>query len=199
MPLDNLVFWVFAPVSVASAIAMLTRRNAVHAALFLIVNFFTIAVMYLLLDAPFLFAVQIIVYAGAIMVLFLFVIMLLGVDRHEAPGERLFGMRTMAGILAAGFVLEMFFALRAGIGFATRAPAGFEKVNAPANTQALAKVLFTRYFFPFEVTSVLLIIAAIAAMVLANRKARAITQAELDAHENAQARSAAAPSEALAP
>ena len=96
MPLDNVIFWVFAPISVASAIVMLTRRNAVHAALFLIVNFFTIAVMYLLLDAPFLFAVQIIVYAGAIMVLFLFVIMLLGVDRTEAPGERLFGMRTMA-------------------------------------------------------------------------------------------------------
>ena len=183
MPLDNVIFWVFAPISVASAIVMLTRRNAVHAALFLIVNFFTIAVMYLLLDAPFLFAVQIIVYAGAIMVLFLFVIMLLGVDRTEAPGERLFGMRTMAGILAAGFIVEFFFALRAGIGFATRAPAGFETVNDPANTQALAKVLFTQYFFPFEVTSVLLIIAAIAAMVLANRKARAITQAELEARE----------------
>ena len=83
MPLDNVVFWVFAPISIASAIGMLVMRNAVHAALFLIVNFFTIAVMYLLLDAPFLFAVQIIVYAGAIMVLFLFVIMLLGVDRGD--------------------------------------------------------------------------------------------------------------------
>jgi NADH-quinone oxidoreductase subunit J len=183
VPLDNIVFWVFAPISVASAIAMLTRRNAVHAALFLIVNFFTIAVMYLLLDAPFLFAVQIIVYAGAIMVLFLFVIMLLGVDRMEARGERLFGMRTTAALLGVGFVLEVFFALRAGIGFATRAPAGFDVVNAPANTQALAKVLFSRYFFPFEVTSVLLIIAAIAAMVLASRKAPAITQAEIEARE----------------
>src|SRR5204862_212486 len=79
-PLDNVVFWVFAPISVASAIGMLLVRNAVHAALFLIVNFFCLAVFYLLLDAPFLFAVQIVVYAGAIMVLFLFVIMLLGVD-----------------------------------------------------------------------------------------------------------------------
>ena len=198
MPLDNVIFWVFAPISVASAIAMLTRRNAVHAALFLIVNFFTIAVMYLLLDAPFLFAVQIIVYAGAIMVLFLFVIMLLGVDRTEASGERLFGMRTMAGVLVAAFILEIFFALRAGIGFATRAPGGFEAVNAPANTQALAKVLFSQYFFPFEVTSVLLIIAAIAAMVLANRRVRAVTQAELEAHQAAVA-DEGVPTEVLAP
>ena len=89
MPLDNVVFWVFAPIAVAAAIAMLLMRNAVHAALLLVVNFFCIAVMYLLLDAPFLFAVQIIVYAGAIMVLFLFVIMLLGVDRGEDLRERL--------------------------------------------------------------------------------------------------------------
>ncbi|MFI5392446.1 MAG: NADH-quinone oxidoreductase subunit J, partial [Myxococcota bacterium] len=102
MPLDNIVFWVFAPVSVASAIAMLVMRNAVHAALFLIVNFFTIAVMYLLLDAPFLFAVQIIVYAGAIMVLFLFVIMLLGIDRGDDVHEPLIGQRPLAVILAVG-------------------------------------------------------------------------------------------------
>jgi len=181
VPLDNVVFWVFAPISVASAIAMLTRRNAVHAALFLVVNFFTIAVMYLILDAPFLFAVQIIVYAGAIMVLFLFVIMLLGVDRSERAGERLFGQRTIAAVLGAGFVLELFFALRAGIGFAATAPANFDATaNVGGNPAALAKVLFTRYFFPFEVTSLLLIVAAIAAMVLAGRRARAVTQAELE-------------------
>jgi NADH-quinone oxidoreductase subunit J len=181
VPLDNVVFWVFAPISVASAIAMLVMRNAVHAALFLIVNFFTIAVMYLLLDAPFLFAVQIIVYAGAIMVLFLFVIMLLGVDRGDDVRERLWGQRWVAIALAVGFVLEVGFAIRAAIGLSTRAPAGFDAVNAGGNTQALAKVLFRDYFFPFEVTSVLLIVAAIAAMVLAQRKARAITQAEIDA------------------
>jgi NADH-quinone oxidoreductase subunit J len=182
VPLDNVVFWVFAPVSVASAIGMLVMRNAVHAALFLIVNFFTIAVMYLLLDAPFLFAVQIIVYAGAIMVLFLFVIMLLGIDRGDDVHEPLIGQRPLAVILAVGFVLEIGFALRAGIGFATRAPDGFDAVNQGGNAQALATVLFRDYFFPFEVTSVLLIIAAVAAMVLAQRKSRAITQAEIEAH-----------------
>jgi NADH-quinone oxidoreductase subunit J len=178
VPLDNLVFWVFAPIAVASGIAMLMQRNAVHAALLLIVNFFCIAVFYLLLDAPFLFAVQIVVYAGAIMVLFLFVIMLLGVDRGDTLKERLVGQRPAAIALGVAFALEVFFAVRAGVGFATKAPAGFDVVNAGGNTRALAEVLFRDYFFPFEVTSVLLIIAAIAAMVLAQRKAKAITQAE---------------------
>ncbi|HEY5861428.1 MAG TPA: NADH-quinone oxidoreductase subunit J, partial [Actinomycetota bacterium] len=126
MPLDNIVFWVFAPISVASAIGMVVMRNAVHAALFLVVNFFTIAVMYLLLDAPFLFAVQIIVYTGAIMVLFLFVVMLLGVERGEPKHEPLIGQRAIAVILAVGIITEIGVAVRAGIGFATRAPDGFD-------------------------------------------------------------------------
>ncbi len=188
MPLDNIVFWVFAPVAVGSAIAMLLMRNAVHAALLLIVNFFCLSVMYLLLDAPFLFAVQIIVYAGAIMVLFLFVIMLLGVDADEDLRERLVAQRPVAIALGLAVVAEIFFAVRAGIGLSTRVPDTFDQVNAGGNTQALAKVLFTKYFFPFEVTSVLLIVAAIATMVLAQRKTRAVTQAELEAitaHEEA--------------
>jgi NADH-quinone oxidoreductase subunit J len=188
VPLDNVVFWVFAPISVASAIGMLVMRNAVHAALFLIVNFFCLAVMFLLLDAPFLFAVQIIVYAGAIMVLFLFVIMLLGVEGNAGGRERLLGQRALAVTLAAAFMVELFVALRAGIGFGTLAPSGFDKINEPGNTQALAAVLFRDYFFPFEVTSILLIVAAIAAMVLAQRKASAVTQAEIDAAAKGRAR-----------
>ena len=187
MPLDNVVFWVFAPIAVASGIAMLVQRNAIHAALLLIVNFFCIAVFYLLLGAPFLFAVQVIVYAGAIMVLFLFVIMLLGVDRGEDLTERLIAQRPVAIALGLAVVVEVAVAVRAGVGFATKAPAGFD-ANAGGNTQALARVLFTRYFFPFEVTSVLLIVAAIAAMVLAQRRSQAVTQAEIDAvtaHEEA--------------
>jgi NADH-quinone oxidoreductase subunit J len=180
MPLDNVVFWVFAPIAVASALGMLLMRNAVHAALFLIVNFFCIAVMYLLLDAPFLFAVQIIVYAGAIMVLFLFVIMLLGVDQGVNVRERLRAQRPLAILLAVGFVVELFVALRAGVGFATKAPDGFDKLNQPGNAEAVARVLFRDYFFPFEVTSILLIVAAIASMVLAQRKARSVTEAELE-------------------
>ena len=180
MHADLILFWVFAPISVASGIWMLLMRNAVHAALFLIVNFFCLAIFYLILGAPFLFAVQIIVYAGAIMVLFLFVIMLLGVDRTEDLRERRLPFQRPAAILlGVAFVAEVFFAVRAGIGFSRHVPGGFALVNRGGNVQALARVLFTRYFFPFEVTSILLIIAAIAAMILAQRKAPAITQAEI--------------------
>ena len=181
MPLDDVVFWVFAPISLGSAIGMLFQRNAVHAALFLIVNFFTIAVFFLILGAPFLFAVQIIVYAGAIMVLFLFVIMLLGVDREETLIEQLRGQRPLAIVLGLGIAVELFFAIRAGVGFATRGPENFDEVanrGLVGNAEALSRVLFRDYFFPFEVTSILLIIAAIAVMVLASRRARAITRAE---------------------
>jgi NADH-quinone oxidoreductase subunit J len=176
---DQIVFWVFAPISIGSAIAMLFQRNAVHAALFLIVNFFTLAVFFLVLGAPFLFAVQIIVYAGAIMVLFLFVIMLLGVDRDESLAERLKGQRPLAILLGVGLLAELVFAIRAGVGFAAKGPVDFDAaVNRGGNAQALARVLFRDYFLPFEVTSVLLIVAAIAAMVLAQRRARARTEAE---------------------
>ena len=183
MPLDNVVFWVFAPISIAAAVGMLVMRNVIHAALFLVVNFGCIAVMYLLLDAPFLFAVQIIVYAGAIMVLFLFVIMLLGVDRSDVRTERLFLQRPLAIVLAVAFLAEITVAIRAAVGFSTLAPEGFDELQANGNAQAVAEVLFRDYFFPFEVTSILLIVAAIAAMVLAQRKVRAVSQAELEAAE----------------
>jgi len=179
VPLDDVVFWVFAPIAVAAAVGMIVTRSVVYAALFLVVNFGCIAVMYLVLDAAFLFAVQIIVYAGAIMVLFLFVIMLLGVDRIDVRSERLWLQRPIAIVLAVGFVLEVATALRAGIGFATHAPEGFDLLQPAGNAQAVAEVLFRDYFFPFEATSILLIVAAIAAMVLAQRKVRAVTQAEL--------------------
>jgi NADH-quinone oxidoreductase subunit J len=179
VPLDQIVFWVFAPISVGSAIAMLLQRNAVHAALFLVVNLFTIAVFYLVLGASFLFAVQIIVYAGAIMVLFLFVIMLLGVDRDESLLERLKGQRVIGITLGVGIALELIVAIRAGIGFATRAPADFDQVaNQGGNAEALSRVLFRDYFFPFEVTSILLIVAAIAVVVLASRQRRSITRSQ---------------------
>ncbi len=171
MAVDWLLFWIFAPISVASAFLMVLQRNAVHSALFLVVNFFTIAVFYLVLGSPFLFVVQIVVYAGAIMVLFLFVIMLLGVDRRESLTERIRGHRPISILLGVGVLAEIAAAVHAGVGLSAKTPHGFDTaVNAGGNPQALARVLFTSYFFPFEVTSVLLIVAAIAAMVLAHRK-----------------------------
>jgi NADH-quinone oxidoreductase subunit J len=165
---DWYVFWVMAPISILSAGAMVLARSAVHAALLLIVNFFTLAVFFLILGSPFLFVVQIIVYAGAIMVLFLFVIMLLGVDRAVPLTERIKGQRWVALVLAIGVAVELAFAVRFGVGFARgKLP---PLPNQGGNVRALAGVLFNSYFFPFEVTSVLLIVAAIGAMLHGTRR-----------------------------
>jgi NADH-quinone oxidoreductase subunit J len=167
---DLILFWVFAPIAVAAALAMLFARNAVHSALFLIVNFFCLAVFFLVLGSPFLFAVQIIVYAGAIMVLFLFVIMLLGVASEESLTERMKAQRPLAILLGTGLAAEVFFAVRLGVGISTHAAGTFAAVNQGGNVRALARLLFNAYFFPFEATSVLLIVATVAAMVLAGKR-----------------------------
>src|SRR6266540_2740079 len=134
---------------------MVLARNAVHAALLLIVNFFTLALFFLILGSPFLFVVQIIVYAGAIMVLFLFVIMLLGVDSSVPLTERIKGQRLLALLLGAGLVAEVVAAVWVGVGFTRERLPDFAAVNRGGNVQALANVLFNQFFFPFEVTSVL--------------------------------------------
>jgi NADH-quinone oxidoreductase subunit J len=167
---DWVVFWIAAPLSVFSGAAMVLSKNAVHSALWLILNFFTLAVFFLVLGSPFLFVVQIIVYAGAIMVLFLFVLMLLGVDRTLPLTERIKGQRLFAAVLGIGLIVGLFVAVGVGVGFARETLPDFDTVNAGGNVQALAKVLFNQYFFPFEVTSVLLIVAAIGAMVHGRRR-----------------------------
>src|SRR5262245_10166962 len=157
---------------------MVLQRNAVHAALFLVVNFFTIAVFYLILGASFLFAVQIIVYAGAIMVLLLFVIMLLGVERVESFLERLKCQCVLTIAPGAGIAVELIVAIRPAIGFATTGAANFDAIaNRGPNAEAHSRVLFRQYFSPFKVTSVLLIVTGIAVVVLASQKRRAITPA----------------------
>ncbi|TMK85676.1 MAG: NADH-quinone oxidoreductase subunit J [Actinobacteria bacterium] len=166
---DWYAFWLIAPISILSAGAMVLARNAVHAALLLIVNFFTLAVFFLILGSSFLFVVQIIVYAGAIMVLFLFVIMLLGVDRPVPLTERIRGQRWIATVLGLALVLEIGLAVRLGLGLSTGKVPDFSRVNAGGNVRALARVLFNSYFFPFEVTSILLTVAAIGAMLHGRR------------------------------
>jgi NADH-quinone oxidoreductase subunit J len=170
--MDLVVFWVVAPVSVGAAVLMLLQRNAVYSALLLVVNQFTLAVFFALLGAHFLAAVQVIVYAGAIMVLFLFVIMFLGVDRQEALVEPIQGQRFLAISLGLLLVAAVGVAVAAGVGL-ERAPPG----TFPAerhNVEAIGRALFTDFMFPFEVTSILLIVAAIAAMVMARRRARGL-------------------------
>jgi NADH-quinone oxidoreductase subunit J len=160
-------FWILAPIMVVAALGILFVRKAVHGALLLAVVMIGLALLYLTLQAPFLFAVQIIVYTGAILMLFLFVLMLVGVDASDSVVETIKGQRVMAIIagLLLGTVLVVGLAqmsLGAVVGLAT--------ANADGNIPALADIMFSRYVFAFEVTSALLITAAVGAMVLAHRE-----------------------------
>jgi NADH-quinone oxidoreductase subunit J len=173
-------FWLLSPFVVAAALGILFTRKAVHSALLLAVVMIGLAVMYLVQDAPFLFAVQIIVYTGAILMLFLFVLMLVGVDASDSLVETIRGQRLMASI--AGLVLGLLLVLgvaQVSLGAAT----GLDAVNAGGNVQGLARLLFSNFVFAFEAASALLITAAIGAMVLAHRERLTpkATQAEMAA------------------
>lgn len=160
-------FWILAPVMVIAALGILFVRKAVHAALLLAVVMMSLAVLYAALEAPFLFAVQIIVYTGAILMLFLFVVMLVGVDASDSVVETIRGQRVLAAIagLALGLVLVL------GLGQISLGTAvGLENANTGGNIESLANILFSRYVFAFETTSALLITAAVGAMVLAHRE-----------------------------
>jgi NADH-quinone oxidoreductase subunit J len=160
-------FWILAPIMVVAALGLLFVRKAVHCALLLAVVMISLAILYAVQDAPFLFAVQIIVYTGAILMLFLFVVMLIGVDASDSVVETIPGQRLGAGILGLSFgLLLVIGVLQAGIGTAV----GLDEANKGGNVQAIAHVLFSEYVYAFEVTSALLITAALGAMVLAHRE-----------------------------
>jgi len=171
MTLDLILFLVLALIAIATALGMLLSRNAIYSALFLVLNFTTVAVFYLLLGAPFIAMAQITVYAGAIMVLFLFVIMLLGAESLP-KAEVLPWQRPLAGILSVALAVEATFL------FITRArPLG--DIAAPAETanmmdslREMSIMLFNKYLLPFEVTSVLLLVAMVGAIVLTRRERR---------------------------
>jgi len=171
MSLDLIFFLILALIAISTALGMLLSRNAVYSALFLVLNFVTVAVFYLLLGAPFIAMAQVTVYAGAIMVLFLFVIMLLGAEAlpkaQTLPWQKL---------LARGLAIVL--AVEATFIFLTRArPIGDVaqpdiSINMPANLKALGETLLTQYLLPFEVTSVLLLVAMIGAIVLVRKEKR---------------------------
>lgn len=166
--MEKYIFWPAAVVSLGSAFLMLLTPNAVHAALALVVNFFALALFYILLDGHFIAAAQVIVYTGAIMVLFLFVIMLLGVDRREDLRETIRYHRPTAYALCIGLGGVAVFTVRAA--FQTTPFAGLDAANAGGNVQGVGRLLFTRYLWAFEVTSLLLIVAAVGAMVIGKRR-----------------------------
>ncbi|WP_104105632.1 NADH-quinone oxidoreductase subunit J [Nocardioides sp. 616] len=160
-------FWILAPVMVLAALGILFVRKAVHAAMLLAVVMISLAILYAVLEAPFLFAVQIIVYTGAILMLFLFVVMLVGVDSSDSVVETIRGQRVAAAV--AGLLLAAVLVI--GLGQISLGTAvGLEEANAGGNIQGLANILFSNYVFAFEATSALLITAAVGAMVLAHRE-----------------------------
>ncbi|ABW15429.1 NADH-ubiquinone/plastoquinone oxidoreductase chain 6 [Parafrankia sp. EAN1pec] len=161
-------FWLLAPVALLAALGMVLMRSAVHSALLLVVNLFCVAVFYLIQDAPFLGFVQIIVYTGAIMVLFLFVLMLVGVDSSDSLVETLRGQRIAAVILGLGFAGLLAFPIGRAIDGGKAA--GLEAANTGGNVHAIGRLLFTQYVFVFEAISVLLVVAAIGTMVLGHRE-----------------------------
>jgi NADH-quinone oxidoreductase subunit J len=168
---DALTFAISAVAVLGGALGVIVARNAVHAALSLVLTLFGIAVLFIEQDASFLAAVQVIVYAGAIVVLFLFVIMFLGVDRQEdIAAEPLRGQRPLALLLVA-VALGGVIALGVSAHWATgvHAVAGSTTAGHRANVVVLGRAVFTTYLYAFEATSALLVIAVVGAVVLAKR------------------------------
>ncbi|WP_163548231.1 NADH-quinone oxidoreductase subunit J [Candidatus Frankia nodulisporulans] len=165
---EAVTFWILAPVAVLAALGMILVRSAVHSALLLVANLFCVAVFYLLQQAPFLGFVQIIVYAGAIMVLFLFVLMLVGVDSSDSLVETIRGQRLGAVIFGLGFAGLLVFPIGSAID-GVRGD-GLETANTGGNVQAIGRLLFSQYVFVFEAVSALLVVAAIGTMVLGHRE-----------------------------
>jgi NADH-quinone oxidoreductase subunit J len=160
-------FLVIAFVAIVAATGVILFKNAVHAALSLVATLFCVALLFLNLGAEFLAAVQVLVYAGAIMVLFLFVITLLNPLRAETP-DRLRNQAVFAGVLAVVLLFEMYFIIQGGVLAAV--PATAPAIPDVGNVQALGTALYSTWIVPFEMTSVLLLVAIVGAVVLGRRQ-----------------------------
>ena len=169
-------FWLLAPIMVLAALVMVFAKKPVHSALSLAVVMICLAVQYASQEAPFLFVVQIIVYTGAILMLFLFVVMLVGVDSTDSLKETLKGHKVAAMIAALAFVVLLILAVGNAVTtdvIGTDHPVGLGQANAAGgnNVKSLAELVFTKYVLVFEATSALLITAAVGTMVLAHGEA----------------------------
>ena len=167
MTFESGIFYLLGAVAIASSLLMVTRRNPVMSAIFLILNFFCLAGLYLTLQAQFIAVVQIIVYAGAIMVLFLFVIMLLNLGNEEQLREKIGWKKIVAFGLSAALALEVLYI----VGYQVQVPV-MKSPNAVelGTVESIGRVLFSEFLFPFEVTSLLLVAAIVGAIVLAKKK-----------------------------
>jgi len=168
MSVEVFLFFAFATVLVTAALAVITVRNSVHAALFLVLTFFTSAALWLLLQAEFLAIALVLVYVGAVMVLFLFVVMMLDVN-FDRMRQHFTSYVPLAAIIGAVVLAEMALVITSSaIGTTDSAP----PVTAGSNTQALGRLLYVDYVYPFEVAAVVLLVAIIAAIALTHRKRR---------------------------
>jgi NADH-quinone oxidoreductase subunit J len=160
-------FWILAIAATAAGLGMVLARRAVHCAVLLAVVMLSLAVLYALQGAPFLAFVQVIVYTGAVLMLFLFVLMIVGISSTDSAVETIKGQRLWAGVAGIGLLILLVLVVgHAAIGKAPPASASF----GSSNITGIGTLLFTKYVFPFEITSALLITAALGAMVLAHRE-----------------------------
>ena len=174
---ETWAFFILAPVALIGAFGMVLARNAIHSALFLVLTMLSLGVFYIIQSGPFIGLVQIIVYTGAIMMLFLFVLMLVGRDSSDSLIETLRGQRMAAIVLGLGLAILLGTALYRALGQTDAA--GLSGPNADGNVIGISRLLFTKYVWAFEITSALLITAAVGAMVLAHverRREEKVTQ-----------------------
>jgi NADH-quinone oxidoreductase subunit J len=168
--METLLFWLLSVIALIASVSMIIQRNPVYSALFLIVTLLSLAALFLLLNAHFLAVIQVIVYAGAIMVLFLFVIMLLDVRRTEVTASRVKLQKSLGILLGAVFFLETVLVLRSGTVKEMARVATTPTDPDFGTAVALGRSLFTHYVFPLQLAAILLFVALIGAVVLAKRR-----------------------------
>ena len=167
-----MLFYLFGATAVLASLLVIAQRNPIYSVLLLILSFGALSGLYVLLDAPFVAVIQIIVYAGAIMVLFLFVVMLLNAPKEDTEEARLRGIvapgvRNVGAVLSLALLVELWWALTKNGGESGAFPGA-----SVSSVAAIGRLLFQEYAFPFEVTSVLILVAMVGAVVLARREAR---------------------------
>ena len=168
--MEALLFYGLTTVMILSALMVILRKNPVHSALFLVVTFFCLAGLYLLLNAEFIAAIQVIVYAGAIMVLFLFVIMLLNVEKEvAAPSGHRF-QKFWALVLSVFLAVSLISIMTVNVFTGEKGIYSPETVSEVGNSELIGRLLFTDFLLPFEITSILLLAAIIGAVILSKKK-----------------------------
>jgi NADH-quinone oxidoreductase subunit J len=167
-----LSFYALAAIAVISSLLVIAQRNPIYSVLLLIASFGALSGLYVLLDAPFVAVIQIIVYAGAIIVLFLFVVMLLNAPHEETEHDLRVHPLLRAGPMGSGVVLAVMLVVELGLALAAGRESGSFPGGSVGSVRAIGRTLFTDYAFAFEVTSILILVAMVGAVVLAKREPR---------------------------